>query len=69
MQKQNRYLDYLMDPNFQGLSRFFVLSFEDNVHRASYQPYFPTTVQRKDYILVTNGQFFYQFFKKFKNIW
>ena len=25
--KQNRYLDYLIDPNFQGVHRLFVLSY------------------------------------------
>ena len=26
---QNRYLNHLVDPSFQGVNRFFVLSFED----------------------------------------
>ena len=29
-QTQNQYLDYLIDPTFQGVNRHFVLSFEDN---------------------------------------
>ena len=28
-QTQNRYLDFLIDPSFQGVNRLFVLSFED----------------------------------------
>ena len=28
-QSQNRYLDYLIDPSFQGVNRLFVLSFVD----------------------------------------
>ena len=28
-QVQNRYLDYLIDPSFQGVNRFFVLSVKD----------------------------------------
>ena len=39
-QSQNSDLDYLTDPSFQGVNRNFVLSFEDNVHRASYKRYF-----------------------------
>ena len=26
----NRYLDFLIDPSFQGVNRFFVLSFKDD---------------------------------------
>ena len=29
LQAQNPYLDYLVDPSFQGVNRFFVLSFKD----------------------------------------
>ena len=28
-QMQNRYLDYLIDPSFQGVNRLFVLSYEN----------------------------------------
>ena len=28
-ERQNYYLDYLIDPNFQGVYRFLVLSFEN----------------------------------------
>ena len=30
IQLQNSYLDYLTDPSFHGVSRLFVLSFENN---------------------------------------
>ena len=29
VQTQNRYLDFLIDPTFQGVNRFFALSFEN----------------------------------------
>ena len=29
IERQNPYLDYLIDPSFQGVNRLFVLSFED----------------------------------------
>ena len=35
IQIQNQYLDYLNDPGFQGVTRLFVSSFEDNAHRTS----------------------------------
>ena len=31
IERQKQYLDYLIDPNFQGVNRLFVFSFEDNV--------------------------------------
>ena len=33
LQKQNQYLHYLIDPNFQGMNKLFVLSFENNAFR------------------------------------
>ena len=30
IQTLNRYLDYLIDPSFQTINRFFVLSFEND---------------------------------------
>ena len=35
-QPQNQYLDYLIDPNFQGVDRLFVLSYGNIGHRTSY---------------------------------
>ena len=32
-QAQNRYLDYLIDPNFHGVNRIFVLLFENRTDR------------------------------------
>ena len=40
IERQNQYLDYLIDPNFQGVNRLFVLSFEDNSHRTRHTGYF-----------------------------
>ena len=34
-QVQNRYIDFLTDPNFQGVNRLFVLLFKDNDCRES----------------------------------
>ena len=30
VEQQNQYLDFLINPSFQGVNKFFVLSFEDN---------------------------------------
>ena len=32
VQAQNQYLDYLVDPSFQGVNRLSVLSFQNNAH-------------------------------------
>ena len=36
-QAQNRYLDFLIDPSFQGVNRSFVLSCKDQNGRGSYK--------------------------------
>ena len=36
---QNRYLDYLIDPRFQGVNRLFVLSFENRTDRIVHTGY------------------------------
>ena len=56
---RNRYLDYLIDPSFQGVNRLFVLSFEDNTHQTSYKRYFLPTVEIKDYHVMINEQNFF----------
>ena len=42
IQKLSRYLSYLIDPNFQGVNRLFVLSFENNTGRRSFKQYYLT---------------------------
>ena len=37
---QNRYLNYLINPSFQGLNRLFVLSFENEDQRESHSIYY-----------------------------
>ena len=39
-QAQSQYLDYLVDPRFQRVSKNFVLAFEDNTVRAGHANYF-----------------------------
>ena len=40
LQTQNRYLNYLIDPSFQGVNRCFVSSFENDANRRNYKRYF-----------------------------
>ena len=46
-QVQSQYLNYLIDPSFQGVNKPFVLSFEDNRARAGYTRYFLPKVKIK----------------------
>ena len=47
MQTQNQYLDYLVDPVFQGVNRLFVLSFGDNAVRTGHKEYFTLKLEKK----------------------
>ena len=46
--QKNRYLNYLVDPTFQGVNTIFILFFENDAHRRSYNQYFLPTVERED---------------------
>ena len=46
-QAQNRYLDYRIETSFQGVNRFFVLSFKDDDGRESHKQYYLLTVKKK----------------------
>ena len=46
-ERQNQYLNYLIDPSFQGQNRFFVLSFEVEVQWTSYKRYYLLTLEKK----------------------
>ena len=44
-ERVNQYLDYLIDPSFQGVNRLFVFPFEDGAQRTSYKRYYLPTVE------------------------
>ena len=44
---QNRYLNYLINPSFQGVNRLFVLSFENENDRTSHSTYYLPKVEIK----------------------
>ena len=46
---QNRYLNLLINPSFQGVNRPFVLSFENENDRPSHSTYYLPKVEIKDY--------------------
>ena len=52
----NPYLDYLIDPSFQGVNRLFVLSIENTTDRTVHTKYYLPTVEIKDYNMIVTGQ-------------
>ena len=56
---QNANLNYLVEPSFQEINRFFVLAFENDLHRRSTRRYYLPTVEIKDYNVMTNGVSFF----------
>ena len=59
VQEQNRYLDLLINPSFQGVNRLFVLSLENNGGRTSYTRYYLPLVEIKDYNVMIDGRNFF----------
>ena len=56
---QNRYLNYLINPSFQEVNRFFVLSFENENDRTSHSTYYLPKVELKDYNVMIDGKIFF----------
>ena len=67
---QNRYLDFLIDSNLQGVNGLFVLLFKyENGGKINKQYYLPT-VEIKDYVMIYGKNVFWANYKKwFQNIW
>ena len=58
-QAWNRYLDFLIDPSFQGVNRCFALSYKDDDGRESHNQYYLPTVEIKDYNALIHGRNFF----------
>ena len=56
MLPQNRYLNYLIDPSFQGVNRVFVLTFENETDREVHTKYYLSTEETKDYNVAIDGK-------------
>ena len=56
---QNLYLDYLINPSFQRLNRFFVLSILDGTVRTRNRRYFLQDLKIIDYNLMINEKKFF----------
>ena len=56
---QNRFLNYLINPSFQGVNRLFVLSFENENDRISHSTYYLPKVEIKDLNVMIDGRNFF----------
>ena len=56
---QNKYLNYLINPSFQGVNKLFVLSFENENDRTSHSTYYLPKVEIKDYNVMIDGRNFF----------
>ena len=52
------YLDYLIDPSFQGVNRLFVLSFENMTDKTVHTKYYLPTAEVKNCNVIFDGQNF-----------
>ena len=56
---QNRYLNYLINPSFQGVNRLFVLSFENENDRTPHPTYHLPKVEIEDKNVMIDGRNFF----------
>ena len=59
VQAPNPYLDFLINPSFQGVNRIFVLSFENEDDRAVHTKYYLPTIEIKNYNVMIDGRKFF----------
>ena len=58
-ERQNQYLDFLIHPSFQGVTRLFVLSFENEDDRKVSKGCYLPKVEMKDYNVMIDGKIFF----------
>ena len=56
---QTQNLNHLVEPSFQGVNRLFVLAFSNDISRTSDGRYYLLNVEIKDYIIMINGENFF----------
>ena len=57
-ERVNKYLDFLIGPSFQGVNRFFVLSFENEGDRKVHTGYYLPKAEIKYYYVMIDGKIF-----------
>ena len=58
-QTKNNNLNYLTDPTYTKVNRFFVLSFENQNDRTSFSKYYVPNIQTKDFNVLIDGKSFF----------
>ena len=58
-QARNSYLDYIIDPSFQGANRLFVLFFKDDDGWESRKQYYLSTVEIQNHNIMIDGRNFF----------
>ena len=53
---QNPNLNHLVEPSFQGVNRFFVVSYQNDTQRTSAKGYYLPNVEIKGYNIMINGE-------------
>ena len=53
---ENQYLDFLIDPNFQGVNKLFVLLFENEEGRKVHPGYYLPEVEINEYNVMIDGK-------------
>ena len=56
----NPYLDFLIEPIFEGVNRLFVLSFENKDNRTAHTKYYLPTAEIKYYVMTDRRNYFDQ---------
>ena len=74
MQARNPYLDFLIDPGFQGVNRLFALLFQNKDNKTAHAKYYLGTVEINDYnVMIAGKNVFHQPVKinlrTYDNIW
>ena len=57
--RRNPNLNYLVERNFQGVNRLFIIAFENDTQRTSHSGYYLPNVEIKNYNIVINGENFF----------
>ena len=55
-ERRNQYLDFLIDPSFQGVNRHFVLLFENEDLKKGHTGYYLLKLEMKDYNVMNDGR-------------
>ena len=59
MLAQNPNLNHLIEPNFEGVNRLFVLAFENDTQGTVHSGYYLPNVEIKNYNVMINGENFF----------